>query len=364
MTIAASPSSFGPRVVCIVVAAYVQAVAMTLGCNVIASIYFIRQRVTMHRWTAVRCFSEGGNPMYHRHKSRLGAAVVLALSIASLVVVRAQPPQPPREQPKPSPPAQPPAAGAPTPPPAAGTPAAPPAGGAPATPAAPAPKPLVPVATNTVAANPDAFYGQAVTITASVEQILSRSAFAVDQRRVGEAAAKKNGPTDVLVLVPNIQSPVDLKSYVTVMGELVKFDPAEISKKAKDYKLDLPPDAVAKYAGRPALIATSVINDKFDDVAKRLPPPLNAEEEAFQKVMRAVGPASAALRPAVESSNAEVATKNAAILQKGFTETEAFWKPKKAEPTLWAQNARKEVEALQAAIAAGNWNEAKTHTAA
>jgi cytochrome c556 len=244
--------------------------------------------------------------------------------------------------------------------PAAGTPAAPAGRGA--APAAPAAKPLVPVATNTIAANPDAFYGQAVTITASVEQILSRSSFTVDQRRVGDAPAPKQ-PTDVLVLVPTIQRPVDLKSYVTVMGELMKFDPAEVAKKAKDYKIDLPPDAAAKYAGRPVLIATSVINDKFDDVAKRLPPPLNAEEEAFQKVMRAVGPAAAALRPAVDSSNAEVATKNAAILQKGFADTEAFWKPKKTEPTLWAQNARKEVEAVQTAIAAGKWDDAKAHAA-
>ena len=239
-------------------------------------------------------------------------------------------------------------------------------GAAPATlaaaPAAPAPKPLVPVATNTIAANPDAFYGQAVTITASIEQIFTRSSFTVDQRRVGAAAAPAH-PTDVLVLVPNIQRPVDLKSYVTVMGELIKFDPAEVARKAKDYKIDLPPDVAAKYAGRPVLIATSVINDKFDDVAKRLPPPLNAEEADFQKVMRAVGPAAAALRSAVDSSNAEVAARNAAILQKGFADTEAFWKPKKAEPTQWAANAKKEVEALQAAITAGNWNQAKTHAA-
>ena len=44
-------------------------------------------------------------------------------------------------------------------------------------PAAPAPaKPLVPVATNTVTAHPDAYYGLAVTINAAVEQILSKSA--------------------------------------------------------------------------------------------------------------------------------------------------------------------------------------------
>ena len=238
----------------------------------------------------------------------------------------------------------------------------PPAAPAPATPAPP--KPLVPVATNTVTANPDAYYGQAVTISAAVEQILSKSAFSVDQRRAGAAAtAAKKAPTDVLVLVPTIQSAVELNTYVTVMGELIKFDPAEIARKAKDYKLDLPADAAAEYAGRPALLATSVINEKFVDLAKRLPPPLNAEEEAFQKVMRQVGPAFAALRPAVDASNAETAGKNAAVLQKAFTDTEAFWKPKKAEPALWAQNARKEVEAVQAAIAAGKWDDAKAHAA-
>ena len=242
-------------------------------------------------------------------------------------------------------------------------PAANPAPAAPAPAASAPPRPLVPVATNTVTAHPDAYYGLAVTINAAVEQILSKSAFSVDQRRVGAAADVKHDPTDVLVLVPTIQSPVELHAYVTVMGELVKFDPAEIARKAKDYKLDLPADVVAKYSGRPALLATSVINEKFVDLAKRLPPPLNAEEEAYQKVMRQVGPAFAALRPAVDGSNAETAGKNAAVLQKAFTDTEAFWKPKKAEPTLWAQNARKEVEAVQAAIAAGKWDEAKAHAA-
>src|SRR5580765_4078296 len=164
-----------------------------------------------------------GVPMHYPLKTRFGAAFVLALTMAPLAVPRAQQPPPPAAPPKPATPAT--------------TPAAP---GAPAAPA----KVLVPVATNTVTANPDAFYGQAVTLTASVEQIHSKSAFSVDQRRVGNATLK-GGPTDILVLVPTIQSPVDLKSYVTVLGEVVKFDPAEIAKKAKDYKLDLPADAIA-----------------------------------------------------------------------------------------------------------------------
>ena len=185
--------------------------------------------------------------------------IALALSIALFTTLGAQ-------QPPAAPAVQPPAA-------PAGR------GEQPAVPAAPVPKPLVPVATNTVNAHPDTYYGQGVTITASVEQILSKSAFAVDQKRLGGAAPAK--PTDVLILVPTLQSPVDPKSYVTVMGELVKFDPAEVAKKAKDYKIDLPPDVIAKYTGRPAMIATSVITEKFVDLAKRLPPPMTADEEAL-----------------------------------------------------------------------------------
>src|SRR6185503_10691097 len=254
--------------------------------------------------------------MHHPLPMRFGVALALALATAPLAIPTAQQPAPPAQPAAPATPAT--------------TPAAPAAAPAPA-------KVLVPVATNTVTANPDAFYGQAVTITASVAQILSRTSFVVDQRRVGTATLKGvKGPTDVLVLVPNIQSPIDLKSYVTVMGEVVKFDPAEVAKKAKDYKLDLPADALAKYAGRPALIATSVINDKFVDVAKRLPPPMNAEEEAFSKVMKQVAPAFAALRAGLDKSEAENANKNAAVLKQAFTDTEAFFKPKKPDATLWA----------------------------
>src|SRR6185503_16688543 len=194
--------------------------------------------------------------------------------------------------------------------------------------------------------NPDAYYGQGVTITAAVEQILSKSAFSVDQHRVGTAPAPAK-PTDVLILVPTLQSPVEPKAYVTVMGELVKFDPADVAKKAKDYKIDLPPDVVAKYTGRPAMIATSVITEKFVDLAKRLPPPMTADEEALSKVMKQLPPALAALRTAVDATKAEDATKQAMVLRQGFADTEAFWKPKKAEPMQWAHDAKLKVEGLQ-----------------
>src|SRR5262249_42138112 len=177
-----------------------------------------------------------------------------------------------------------------------------PAGQPGAQPAPPA-KPLIPVATNTVNTNPDAYYGQGVTITAAVCRVLPKPAFASDERRVAGAPAPSK-PTDVLVIVPNLQSPVELKSYVTVMGDLIKFDPAEVAKKAKDYKLDLPADVVTKYSGRPALIANSVITDKFVDLAKRLPPPVTADEETLSKAMTQVPPALAARRQGVDSARA------------------------------------------------------------
>src|SRR5262249_16697402 len=125
------------------------------------------------------------------------------------------------------------------------------------------------------------------------------------------------------------------------------------------YKLDLPADTMAKYSGRPALIATSVITDKFVDLAKRLPPPMTADEEALSKIMKQLPPALAALRTAVDGSKTDDANKQVAVLKQGFTDTEAFWKPKKPDATQWAHEARVKVEGIQAAIAAGKWEDAK-----
>src|ERR1700720_3334339 len=69
-------------------------------------------------------------------------------------------------------------------------------------PVTPPPKPLIPLATNTVTANPDAYYGEAVTLTAAVGQILSKSVFSVDQQKIG--AGNKLQPTgsELLVISP------------------------------------------------------------------------------------------------------------------------------------------------------------------
>ena len=261
--------------------------------------------------------------------------------------------QPPPQQP-PAPPQQSqPASGRQTAPPREGQP---PGGGRGEQPPAAQAKPVVPVATNSVNAHPDTYVGQTVTMTAAVDQILSKSAFSVDQQRVEGAPAPK-GPTDVLVLVPTLQSPVDPKTYVTVMGELVKFDPAEVAKKAKDYKLDLPAEVAAKIQRTADGHRDLGDHRKVRRSGQAPPPPMTADEETLSKVMKQLPPALAALRAAVDANKAEDATKNAMVLRQGFTDTEAFWKPKKAEPTQWAHDAKAKVESIQASIAAGKWDE-------
>jgi len=226
-------------------------------------------------------------------------------------------------------------------------------------PAAPA-KPLIPVATNTVATHPETYYGERVTMTASVQSVLSKSAFSVAQKSFGDAAKTKTNP-DVLILAPKLQSPVSPNAYLTVFGEVVKFDPEEVAKKAKDYKLDLPADVIEKYRGKPALIATAVINESFLDLTWRMPPPAMPDEEALDKLMKKVQPAFGALRGSIDASNVDVTKQNAAILKQAFTETEAIWKNRgKAEPMQWAAEARKNAEAIETAASTGKWDAAKT----
>ncbi len=290
--------------------------------------------------------------MFGRMAARRGALVTAALTIgiASFVALGAQQPQEP----------------------AAPAPAAPAGqrgqrgqrGEAPdaAAAKAPAPKPLVPVVASTVAANPDAYYGQEVTMTATVDKILSPTSFSMDQDRT------KSTGQDVLVLAPRLNEPVELNSYVTVLGEVVKFDPAEIKNQAKELKVDLPDvpaDIAAKYRGKPALIATTVLNAKMVNLAMRLPPPMTNDEEMLDKVMKRVAPAFTALRGAVDKSDMEATKQNAVILKQAFTETEAFWKSKgKADATKWAGDARTQADAIDRDVATGKWDAIKTSATA
>jgi hypothetical protein len=232
------------------------------------------------------------------------------------------------------------------------TPAQPAAQAAPAGP--PPARPILPAAASSVAAKPDSFYGQVVTIYATVEQSLTPTAFTVDQDK------NKSTGQEVVVLATRLHEPVQPNTYVTVIGEVVHADAAEIAKKARPGTPPLPADVLAKYQGKPVILANSVINGAFTDLARYIPPPMTPEEEVLDKAMKAVGPANGALRKGVDAANADLVKTNTAILAKAFAETETFWKARNnPEAVKIAQTARAAVAAIESAAGMGNWNEAK-----
>src|SRR5262245_6493742 len=261
-------------------------------------------------------------------------AIFLFASIA--ITVAQQPPQQQEQKPA-SPPAQ----------------AAPAQGGQRG--AAPA-KPVVPLAVSTLLAHPDQYMGEYISLTAPVEQPLTKTTFSVDQD-------KTKPDKEILVVAPTMTGAVDANAYVTILGELVKFDPEEVKKKTAkhNYSVDLSPELIAKYKDKPAIVATAVVvNATGVDIAKVLPPPLTPEEEAFRKIMLQVGPANTALRSAIEKMDAAAVKDQAAILSRAFTQTEAFWKTKgKQDAVGFAAEGKKHADAITTAVAAGKWDDVK-----
>jgi hypothetical protein len=219
-------------------------------------------------------------------------------------------------------------------------------------------KAIVPVAASTLAASPERYYGEPVSVAGAVERSVSRLAFSIDQD------GQRTTGADVLVLTKVLNSPVELNTYVTVVGEAVRFDPDEVAK-ARDYGTDLPADVVESFRGRPAILATAVINDAGVDLAMRLPPPMTPDEAAHAKIMKQVGPANAALRKALEARDVKLTHENAAILRTAFAETGGFWRSRKRNDAVgWARDAGKAVEAIERLAAAENWDDVKASATA
>jgi cytochrome c556 len=217
------------------------------------------------------------------------------------------------------------------------------------------PRPAIPAAASSIAEKPDTFYGENVTVYATVEKELTQLAFTLDQD------ATKSTGKEVIVVAPRLHEKVQPGSYVTVMGQVVKPDAAEIAKLAKAGATALPAEVLAQHPGRPVIIATAVITPSLNDIAKFIPPPMTPEEEVLDKAMKAVGQANGAIRKGVDGTNAEIVKTQAAILAKAFSETEAFWKKRDNETAVKiAQTAHAAVAGLDKAAAMGNWNEAKT----
>ena len=137
----------------------------------------------------------------------------------------------------------------------------------------PGPEAGLPIATNAILQNPEAYYGKTVTMSAGVEQILSKTAFVIDQRRaVGAKEASAIGKP-ILVIAPYLTGALDQKQYLLMRGQIVKFDTEAIAKLSAEYNLDLVADLGVKYEGQPVLVAMSVINSRYVELAGKPPEP-------------------------------------------------------------------------------------------
>jgi len=99
---------------------------------------------------------------------------------------------------------------------------------------------------------PKDYYGTQVMLSADVEDIYSRTVFAVDDDKLLSTGR------DVLVVAPTIRRPLTGDMNVTIVGEVMRFRKGDVEKRFRDYRLDLRADLVDRFEDRPVIIATSI----------------------------------------------------------------------------------------------------------
>jgi cytochrome c556 len=216
------------------------------------------------------------------------------------------------------------------------------------------PATLVPVTAASLVAQTDRYVGQVVAVYGTVDTTLTSTTFSMDQD------PKKPSMNDVLVIAPNLNSHAKPGEYVTVVGEVMRFDPATLATKAPRYKLNLPPGGEMRYAGKVMVLATSVVDGTMTELAKFVPPPITPEEAAFDAVMKQVNPTLGEMRKGVEASDAAIVKAQGTKLRDLFAETRTFFaKRSVADAQGWAGDAVSLVEAVTKGAASNDWAAAK-----
>jgi len=128
----------------------------------------------------------------------------------------------------------------------------------------------MPVATNTIAANPDALVGKMLIVTAGVEAVIGPGAIVVDQRKVVAPGTVTPAGAPLLVIVPRLSGVVHPAMQLAIKGQLVRLDAATLARLIDAHTLS---PAVATYEGQPALVATSLLTStQLELVAAALTP--------------------------------------------------------------------------------------------
>lgn len=144
--------------------------------------------------------------------------------------------------------------------------------------AGPAPD-VVPTSASSIVAYPSQYVGRVVTVTASVAKQITATAFTVDQYHNAAMG-------EVLVLAPKLVTTPAPNAYVTVIGDVVAFDPADVAKRLTGYTLDLPPADVEQFRGKPAILATAVVASNMTDLTKKAPAPMTSDDETLSAIMK------------------------------------------------------------------------------
>jgi len=99
---------------------------------------------------------------------------------------------------------------------------------------------------------PRDFYKRQVMVTAEVEDVYSRTAFAIDDDRLVSTGR------DVLIVAPSIRRSVSDDLDVTIVGEVIEFDRGDIESRLPGYRLELRDDVIRRFDNRPVILATSI----------------------------------------------------------------------------------------------------------
>jgi hypothetical protein len=216
-------------------------------------------------------------------------------------------------------------------------------------------KPMVPLAASSLVQHPELYIGQTVSVTGMAEKTITPTTFVFDQGKNQPA-----GAPDVLVIAPTLNGTLPLQAYITVIGDAVKFDPADVARRLRNYKLDLPADVVEKYTGKPAILATSIVDPKMVDIAKPVIVPPTPEENAFDGIMKQVSPAFTALNQAITATSGDQVRAKVVELHKLFGDTQTFFTNRKTTDAIgWAGDAAKLTQDIDQAATAGKWDDAK-----
>jgi hypothetical protein len=221
----------------------------------------------------------------------------------------------------------------------------------------------IPVATTSLVRTPEAYYDKLVTISAGVDKVISKTMFVVDQRKATGPAAVAAIGAPVLVVAPFLDSRLEPNSYLQIKGQLMTFGAASFSRLATSYTPDIGAEEEAAYHGQPVLVASSVLDSTYKELALRPPP--GPDEVALSGAMKVISASANGLRTAAQGSKLEVVKEHVAKIDAALAQTQPIWsKLGLPQAETWAREARGHLAAIDRAGGTGEWEAVKASTAA